>query len=420
MKNKVSMLLALVCLVATAASADNGAVLYSFCSQTNCTDGAYPYAGLIFDHAYNLYGTTLQGGPVFAGTVFQLEHSSTGWKENVIYSFTGGSDGAAPAGPLVFDQTGNLYGIAGGGGSGFGTVYELTPSNGSWSFHVIYTFLGGADGVVGIDSGGLIIDQSGNLYGTTEMGGTAGFGTVFELTPSNGGWTKNTLYSFAGGNDAADPLTGVTFDQAGNLYGATVGGGAYGGGAVFELTNSQNTWTESVIYSFTGGNDGSYPEFGAVIFDSAGNLYGTAAGGGSYNQGVVYELTPSGDGWAESVLYTFTGGNDGGQPFAGLTFNRAGNLFGEAAYYGASGYGTVFKLVREQGGWQENTILTFDGNNGAFPYGAVVFDQSGNLFGATFRGGNLSCNTINQGCGVAFEIASPNAVQGSLAKLAGR
>ncbi len=412
MKNKAVTLFAVIMVLTTAAWAGNQAALYIFCSQPVCTDGAYPYAGMVFDSANNLYGTTQDGGPdLNGGTVFQLKHSGSGWMHSIIYAFTGGSDGANPVGPLVIDQAGNLYGIASGGGTGFGTVFEISPANGSWNFQVIYTFHGGDDGLVGIDSGGLAFDRFGNLYGTTEMGGTAGFGTVFELAPANGSWTKTTLYSFAGGNDAADPLTGVTLDQAGNIYGATVSGGADGGGAVFELVQNQGTWTESVIYSFTGGNDGAYPEFGALVLDDAGNLYGTAAGGGAFNQGVVYELSAANGSWTESVLYTFTGGNDGGQPFAGLTFSQSGNLYGAAAYFGANGDGTIFELVQQQPGWDEKTIYTFDGNDGKYPYGAVVFDPYGNLFATTFWGGNFNCNSPPQGCGVAFEIVPANTQQ---------
>ena len=412
MKNKVVMLCAMLVVLVSTSWAGNQAVLYTFCSQPVCSDGAYPYAGMVFDRAGNLYGTTQDGGPdLNGGTVFQLQPTSSGWTHTILYAFTGGADGSNPVGPLVVDPAGNLYGIASGGGAGFGTVFELSPSNGSWTFQVIYTFHGGDDGLVGIDSGGLALDPAGNLYGTTEMGGTAGFGTVFELSFANGSWTKTTLYSFAGGNDAADPLTGVTLDPAGNIYGATVGGGAFGGGAVFELTQNQGTWTESVIYSFTGGDDGAYPEFGELILDSAGNLYGTAAGGGAFNQGVVYELSPANGSWTESVLYTFTGGNDGGQPFAGLTFSQSGNLYGAAAYFGANGDGTLFELVQQQSGWDEKTIYTFAGNDGKYPYGAVVFDPYGNLFGTTFWGGNFNCNNPPQGCGIAFEIAPANTQQ---------
>lgn len=192
MKSTIVTLAAAIVVLATSACA--GQInLYTFCTQQFCADGAYPYAGMIFDSAHNLYGTTQQGGTnLGGGTVFQLTRTGSGWTQTVLHSFLDGSDGANPVGPLVMDPAGNIYGIASGGGLGFGTIFELTPSNGGWNFHVIYTFQGGDDGVVSIDSGGLALDSAGNLYGTTEMGGTAGFGTVFELTFANGAWTKTT------------------------------------------------------------------------------------------------------------------------------------------------------------------------------------------------------------------------------------
>src|SRR5579862_1484881 len=227
MKFKSSLLVAVVCLLTMSAWAGTDVTLYTFCTQQSCTDGAYPYAGMILDSAHNLYGTTQQGGTdLGGGTVFQLAHSGSTWTQTVLHSFLGGADGANPVGPLLMDSAGNIYGIASGGGAGYGTVFELSPSGGGWNFSVIYTFQGGTDGAVDIDSGGLAMDGSGNLYGTTEMGGTSNLGTVFELSPSGGSWNKTTLYSFASGTDAADPLTGVTLDSAGNLFGATVAGGA--------------------------------------------------------------------------------------------------------------------------------------------------------------------------------------------------
>jgi uncharacterized repeat protein (TIGR03803 family) len=377
--------------------------LYVFCSHQYCTDGGMPYSGVIFDSKQqNLYGITMIGGASGYGAVFELKRTSSGWKESLLYSFTGGADGSTPLGPLVFDKSGNLYGITTAGGAGYGTVYELTPNNKTWKFKAIYTFKGGADGLMGISVAGLILDAKGNLYGTTEMGGSAGFGTVFELSKGKSGWKKTILYNFAGGADAADPLTGLTFDSKGNLFGASVGGGAYGGGAVFELKHGSK-WTESVIYSFTGGADGSYPEFGALVIDDAGHIYGTAAGGGSANQGVVYRLNHTQSGWQEHVLYTFTGGDDGGQPFSGITFDKDGNIFGTAAYYGAQGDGTVYELVKKSG-WKEKTLYTFSGSDGKYPYANVIFDPKGNLYSSTYWGGNLSCNNPPQGCGVVFTM----------------
>jgi uncharacterized repeat protein (TIGR03803 family) len=396
--------LALILFFTLEAGASTEKVLYAFCSQGNCADGAYPYAGVISDKAHNLYGTTQQGGDNFAGLVYELKQTKSGWKESVLYKFTGGADGAAPTGQLVFDNKGNLYGIANGGGSGFGTIYELTPAKGGWTFKVIHTFKGGNDGVVNIGVSGLVLDDAGFLYGVTEMGGTAGYGTIFKLARSGSSWKKTILYNFAGGTDAADPLMGLTWDPAGNLYGATVGGGAFGCGAVFELKHQKKTWSESVIYNFTGGSDGCWPEFGSVTIPKAGEIYGTTGAGGSDNQGVVYLLKLSKGTWNETTLYDFTGGDDGGQVFAGVTLDSAGNIFAAAAYYGTDAYGAVIELTKQKSGWQEKTLLDFTGSDGGYPYGNIMVDAKGNLYGTAFRGGNLGCNQVQQGCGVVFEI----------------
>jgi uncharacterized repeat protein (TIGR03803 family) len=379
-------------------------VLYAFCSQQNCADGAYPYAGVISDKAHNLYGTTQQGGDNFQGLVYELKHTKSGWKEIVLYKFTGGADGGGPMGQLVFDTEGNLYGIANGGGAGYGTVYELSHSKTGWIFKVIHTFQGGDDGVVGIGVSGLVLDKVGHLYGVTEMGGTAGYGTIFELSRTGSKWNKKTLYNFASGADAQDPLMGLTWDNAGNLYGATVGGGADGCGAVFELAHKKDAWKESVIYNFTGGGDGCWPEFGSLTIPKSGEIYGTTGAGGSDNQGVIYLLKRSDGTWSETTLYDFTGAGDGGQVFAGVTLDPAGNIFGAAAYYGTDSYGTVVKLTKEKSGYQEKTLQDFTGSDGGYPYGNIMVDATGNLYGTTFRGGNLSCNSVNQGCGVVFEM----------------
>jgi hypothetical protein len=387
MRGKSLAILAVTLMLTVGASAASSEkVLFDF---TVGGDGAYPTSGLVFDTKGNLYGT-----------VFQLTHSKSGWTENVLYSFTNGSDGAYPSGALVFDEAGNLYGTAVSGGStscsnGCGTVFELVPgSGGSWTFSVIYSFTGGKDGFAPA-YGSLILDKAGNLYGTAEMGGK-GAGTVFELIHSKGGWKEKTLYQFAGGSDAGFPLAGLSWDAAGNLYGATVRGGAGNAGAVFQLKQIKAGWKEKVIYSFTGGNDGAYPEYGGVTLNAAGDVYGAVAGGGASGQGVVFELEPSKSGWKESVLYSFTGGSDGGQPFAGLTFNPAGNLFGATAY-GANGDGTVFELAHTKSGWKESTLHIFAVSDGAFPYGSVVIDGKGRIYGTTFRGGSGSA-------GVVFEV----------------
>ena len=200
-------------------------------------------------------------------------------KYKVLHKFDG-TDGAAAEDALVFDASGNLYGTTRGGGSiGYGTVFELTPnSGGGWTESVLYSFTGGSDGAAPCDR--VIFDASGNLYGTILGGGDYGYGGVYELTPnSGGGWTESVLYSFTGGSDGAYIVGGLIFDTTGNLYGTAMGGGAYGHGAVFKLTpGSDGTWTESVLHSFKGGKGGGYPDHGHLIFDAAGNLYGVTAG----------------------------------------------------------------------------------------------------------------------------------------------
>ncbi len=294
-------------------------VLYSFCSQTNCADGAEPYAGLIFDTAGNLYGTTYYGGAYTfcyggCGTAFELTPTVGGsWTEKVLHSFNqNGTDGFYPSASLIFDTAGNLYGTTWEGGSGtypLGTAFELTPTaGGGWTEKVLHSFnFNGTDGVQPL--AGLIFDAAGNLYGTTLDGGPHAYGTVFVLTPTaGGGWTEKVLHAFGNPGDGAELYAGLIFDAAGNLYGTTVNGGTSdncrsynnlpGCGTVFELTSAGGVWTETVLHSFNdNGTDGFYPEAG-LILDAAGNLYGTTFEGGTYSCigygcGTVFELTPN-------------------------------------------------------------------------------------------------------------------------------
>ena len=326
-------------------------VLYSF--STNGPVGADPAAGLIFDAAGNLYGTTNRGGTHDFGTVFELTPNAGGggWTETVLYHFSNYPDGAYPVAGLIFDAAGNLYGTTGGGGTrDVGTVFELTPkAGGGWTETVLYNF--STKGPVGAyPYAGLIFDGAGNLYGTTSEGGTRGVGTVFELTPkAGGGWTEQVLYNFStNGPVGAYPFAGLIFDAAGNLYGTTNRGGTHGYGTVFELTpTAGGGWTEAVLYSFsTNGPVGAYPDAG-LIFDKNGNLYGTTYEGGTDNSGTVFELTPkAGGGWTEKVLYSFHyNGPDGYHPWAGLVFDAAGNLYGTTSDGGTFGAGVVFEIT---------------------------------------------------------------------------
>ena len=258
--------------------------------------------------------------------------SALAQSEKILHSFTGGKDGLSPQSGLVFDSKGNLYGTTAGGGttdlcSGCGTVFELIPGpKGAWTEQVIYSFGSStSDGIV--PYGGVVFDSKGNLYGTTSFG-YGNQGTVFQLVPGpNGTWTENTLYNFSGGSDGGYPTAGVILDTAGNIYGTTDNGGAYGFGTVFELVAGRNgTWTENVLHSFTGGNDGAYPVGKhADLRRSGEHLRCDRGWAGSHDYGVVFKLT-SGT-WAEKILYAFTGGAAGSNPVSGLVFDAGPAIF---------------------------------------------------------------------------------------------
>jgi hypothetical protein len=347
-------------------------VLYSFCSLTNCADGFYPFSSLIFDQAGNLYGETyLGGGPVGCdcGVVFELIPSVDGsWSEKVLYHFTDGADGGLPIGGLIFDQASNLYGTT-YGGTGYGVVFQLTPnSDGSWTENVLHSFQDRAGGAGPL--AGVIFDQAGNLYGTTAFGGNincgsgAGCGVVFELIPNgDGSWKEKLLHRFTNRAGGGFPGAGLIFDQAGNLYGTTEEGGnpsqcvgeGVGCGVIFELIpNADGSWKETVLQHFTGGKDGGL-SFAGLIFDQAGNLYGTAAWGGNLNYctgngfsggcGVVFKLVPnSKGGWNEIVLHRFVH-DPGTHPVFGVIFGAGGNLYGTTQGDGVTTFGSVFEIT---------------------------------------------------------------------------
>ena len=384
-------------------------VLHSF---GNGTDGVNPYAGLIFDAAGNLYGTTYQGGTYGSGSVFELIRGNAGrWTEKVLHSFGNGADGAGSYASLIIDAAGNLYGTTFEGGAYiyYGTVFELMPvPGGGWTEMVLHSF-SGADG--GYLEAGLIFGAGGNLYGTTEIGGANNAGTVFELTPTaGGGWTENVLYSFHNnGTDGFAPIAGLVLDAAGNLYGTTALGGTYdcagfGCGTVFELMpEAGGSWTEEVLHSFNPADgDGGSPE-ASLIFDAAGNLYGTTFGGGANRDGTVFELLGAGVvGWTEEVLYSFlNNGMDGSNPYAGLIFDKNGNLYGTTYVGGTNGDGTAFELTPAVGGgWTEKVLHTFgNGTDGTNPWAGLIFDKNGNLYGTTHGGG-----TYYIGYGTVFEL----------------
>lgn len=323
-------------------------VLHNF----TCSDGNYPVADLIFDGAGNLYGTAIIGGTYNGGVVFELTPNADGsWTESTPHNFTGGQDGFEPFfAPLIFDGTGNLYGTTYRGGSGYGVAFKLSPNqDGSWTETVLHTF---TDKDGNESRAGLIFDGKGNMYGTTQLGGAAGQGVVFELTPNaDGSWTEKVLHQFTGNKDGGQPWGGLIFDPAGNLYGMTYQGGTYGAGVVFELTpNSNGGWTEKVLHHFNGGKGGGYPQ-DRLIFDTAGNLYGTTWKGGNLSYcdgagcGVVFKLAPnSKGGWNETVLHTFLD-HPGAYPSAGLIFDAAGNLYSTTGGDGTTTFGSVFEIT---------------------------------------------------------------------------
>ena len=379
--------------------------VYSF--DYNGTDGAGPEAGLISDAAGNFYGTTSAGGNSAAGTVFEMSpNGSGGWTEKLLYSFGEGLDGIGPQAALVSDANGNLYGTTSAGGFyRAGTAFELSPNgSGGWTERVLHTFGEAADGSVSL--AGLIFDGAGNLYGTTSSGGVNFYGTAFELSPNGGGgWTETVLYSFGAGTDGAVPPAGLIRDGAGNLYGTTYSGGTYNLGTVFELTpNGSGGWVETVLYSFNNnGLDGTNP-YSGLIFDSAGNLYGTTFYGGTHNTGIVFELTPNGSGgWVETVLYSFNNNNsDGAYPRAGLILDSAGNLYGTTSSGGTAFYGTAFELSPDgRGGWTETVLHSFSGvEDGSNPDAGLIMDHAGDLYGTTAVGGSGGWVV-----GTVFEIA---------------
>ena len=383
---------------------------YKILHKFTGADGNEPMGILIFDTSGNLYGTTYQGGASGAGTVFELTpNSDRTWTQSVLYSFTGGSDGGGVMSGVIFDPVGNLYGTTlSGGDYGYGTVYELTPnSGGTWTESVLHSF-NGSDGATLV--GGLVFDTSGNLYGTAVGGGAYGRGVVFKLAPnSDGTWTDTTLHDFMGGKDGGYPdHSNLIFDAAGNLYGVTAGWQTGdSNGTVFELTpNSDGTWTQTVLHAFSGGKDGYVPQ-GTLTFDQAGSLYGATLAGGEYGHGTVFKLTPSSAGkWKKNVLHQFRGGTDGSSPFAGVVFDTAGNLYGTTDDGGigscsdgeGTGCGTVFKLIpNSKGGWTEQVLRRFAGIAAGNPISGVLFDAAGNLYATT---SNQGFNDL----GVVFEI----------------
>ena len=364
-------------------------VLHSF---TPGTDGANPLAGLAIDSAGNLYGTTTSGGNFGNGTVFKL---TTSGKETILHSFAGSTDGSNPEAGLLLIG-GNLYGATTQGGSGGrGTVFQVTTAGKETVLHLFTSQAQGAQ-----PQGRLAADAAGNLYGTTSAGGKAGKGVVFKLTrpaTTAGVWSEQVLYNFSAGAGGANPVAGVAFDKAGNLYGTTSAGGT-GYGTVFQLTPSTSGWTEKVLHSFAMQSDGGVP-YGGLVVDSLGNLYGAATdggGGGSAGGGTVFELTPSSLGWSFKVLYQLPGWGISGS-FRNLLL-ISGKIYATTHCDGSHNAGTVFELTPAGSTWKYTSLHVFTGgNDGLFSFSNLVMDAQGNLYGTTQEGGA-------HGDGVVFKI----------------
>lgn len=391
------------------AQAQTYQVLYSFTGQA---DGGNPAGGLVMDQHGNLYGMANDygnghcsfGGTIGCGTAYELQHRGSGWLFNLLYTFTGGNDGQSPTDRMVFGPDGSLYGTTtfGGGGNcvfdqGCGTVFNLRPPATvcksvlcTWSETVLYRFTGVNDGMWP-QLGDLIFDQSGNVYGTTPD-------NVYELIHSHGAWAFHDVFTFTQNQGGCCSFSGVIPDQAGNLYGTTYAG-TTGNGLVFELSPSGGGWTYNTLHNFDFGTDGSEPQ-GNLISDQQGNLYGTTPMGGAGNQGTVYELTPS-SGYF-TVLHTFYG-PEGAIPFDAVVMDAQGNLYGTTWGGGSHEQGTVFKLTPSgDGTWTYQALYNFTGrSDGDRPESKLIVDANGNLYGTTLYGGSGNCNG---GCGVVFEI----------------
>jgi uncharacterized repeat protein (TIGR03803 family) len=357
-------------------------------------------------------------------TLALLTAASTAAQDvHTLHSFlANGRDGSGPLAGLTFDASGNLYGTtAGGGVNNYGTVFQLSPkAGGGWSEKILHSF--NDNGIDGYHPGsGLVLDSKGNLYGVTYLGGSGGCavagvvlgcGIAFELKPqSNGGYKEQVIYTFKDYGDGTFPVSTLIFDSVGNLYGTAQTGGANGRGTVFELSPSTGaTWTETILWSFDG-TDGQDPR-GGLIFDSAGNLYGTTQDGGAHKYGTVFELSPSAGGtWTETVLHNFTlSSTDVAYPDATLIFDSVGNIYSTASYGGQSGGGGVFELTPSTGGAWTETVLHFFNDNGGSdgynPQAPLIFDASGNLYSTTVTGGTGQCEQIGLviGCGTIFKL----------------
>lgn len=401
----VLLLVATLLLIGTA-HAQTFNVLYAF----QYPGPVEPASGVTIDAAGNLYGT-ISATYAGEGGVFKLSNRNRAWTFSLLFSFSY-ANGNTPLAPPAFGPDGSLYGTTYVGGIGCdlgcGNVYNLRPPVSIcrttlcyWTASTVWDFYSTPDGGIWPVFVNPLFDAAGNIYGTTSddwpQSGLSG-GNVFELSRSNGVWSETILHQFGNGTDGSGPESGLIRDSNGNLYGTTTDGGTdascnsgRGCGTIYELSPSGSGWTERVLYSFQGQNDGDSP-VGGLVMDAADNLYGTTVQDGADGGGTIFELTPSTGNWTLTTLYSFPKTGEPGAfcwgPEANLLLDRAGNLYGTTCTNGAYGYGAVFKLAHANGSWSYSSLHDFtNGNDGASPIGNPAFDRNGNIFGTAFKGG---------------------------------
>lgn len=403
--SRLAMLLMMTVIGATCLSAQTFSVLHNF---TNGRDGSYPVAGLAITSSGTLYGTTAgliysNGGPSF-GSVFRLQEKNGSWLFTPLYVFSGAADGAYPVARVVVGANGTLYGTTNRGGNtncfeGCGLVFNLRPRPSipasplvPWTKTVLYSFQGGSDGAYP-GYGDIVFDPAGNIYNTASQGGSfacsghLGCGAVYKLTLSGQTYTESVIYNFTGGSDGAFPIAAASFDHSGNLFTTAYNGGNNDNGTVIQLTPSGGGWNETTIHQFSPNSDGANPWTG-VIVDSTNSLYGTTSTAAPNGGGSAYKMTSSDGSWSFSMLDSFSGSGQNPGPRADLAIDASGNLYGTTYAGGAHGFGSVFKLTLSGGSYTYSDLYDFTGgNDGANPASNVVFDASGNMYGTAYAGG---------------------------------
>jgi uncharacterized repeat protein (TIGR03803 family) len=390
---------AVVFALALTAWASTEKVLWNFAGGS---DGGQPWSNyFISDAKGNLYGATGSGGTYSWGVVFMLTLDG---KETILYEFKGqaNGDGAAPHGRLAFDAKGNIYGTTQSGGTNdTGTVYELSPkSDGKWTEKVLYNFSasGTTDGQS--PSAGVTIAPDGTLYSTTPDGGAYDAGVVFSLKKTSKGWKQTVIQNLNGGSTGGYPYEGLMMDSAGNLYGAAPYGGTSEDGIIYRLSQTKKGWVDTVIHSFTDEDgDGSGLYWIDLISDKSGNIYGATSFGGTNSTGMVFELvySESKKKYSESILYEFgaSGSGDGNNPYGGLAMDSEGNLYGTTLNGGRSDMGTSFKLTKQGKKWKETILHSFlAANDGARPTGNAYLDSKGRVYGMTETGGTSNLGIV--------------------------